>query len=232
MSSRGPYDSPKRPTRRSQFSILTALRESGCFRMGWWGFFFWDRHARIAHRQQSRTRTNCKRGGQTLKATAQRPAEGDQEGGVQAAARGDQEAAASRPQPAGGDQEAPARGDQGPRARRSVRPKAAASRATIPGNECRPGSTRECRQRMCRHLQRAGGRADTIVPTSRMNHARRACRNSAKAGARTSRRRVARTKAVWPRNGGRAEARRSTGGRAGAREPQRRDKCCASRHRG
>eukprot|EP00959_Pyramimonas_sp_CCMP1952_P084178 1760693-Pyramimonas_sp.AAC.1 len=26
MSSRGPYDGPKRPTRRSQLSILTALR--------------------------------------------------------------------------------------------------------------------------------------------------------------------------------------------------------------
>ena len=39
MSSRGPYDGPKRPARRSQLSILTALRESGCFRMGWWGFF-------------------------------------------------------------------------------------------------------------------------------------------------------------------------------------------------
>ena len=38
MSSRGPYDGPKKATRRSQLSILTALRESGCLRMGWWGF--------------------------------------------------------------------------------------------------------------------------------------------------------------------------------------------------
>ena len=65
--------------------------------MGWWGFFFLNRGTRGQRTGSSRENALIyKRSRRTLKANAQRPAEGDQEAAAQPeAAQGDQEAAAS-----------------------------------------------------------------------------------------------------------------------------------------
>ena len=203
--------------------------------MGWWGFFFGQRHARIAHRQESKSRLIYKRRRGTCKANlsarstpgaAARPeaARGDQEAAAGARRRRPGSSTARRP---GAESEAlcPARAPgsaKRPYQATNVDQEEAWEHQAVPG-DAGTNATAPAAGRMASRHSRA---SEQDEPRSRgVRELGQGRRQNQRAASRQDRGGVVSRRGEKPKRGGPKAASEGTGA-------TRRERGCASRHRG